>query len=184
MNSPLFQKVACRSCGAPLELHGQESEGGYVHCPACGSEYILHGRICPYCGTYHEQEPEFCRKCGAGLRRRCPKCQTSNWVGNEYCLHCGAALDILELIAQRHTETTQQRLYQQMDEGEALKEEETTASRMRMERMLADERAYQAAIRRQLLEQKEREKKILTFVWKISAVVIVIIIVIALLIEL
>ncbi|HOU14388.1 MAG TPA: zinc ribbon domain-containing protein [Anaerolineae bacterium] len=181
MNEHLLQKVACPNCNAPIDLRGQSTAGAYVHCAACGSEFVLKGHVCPYCGAYHEQEAGFCRKCGAGLTRRCPKCSTINWIGDEYCVNCGAPLDILELIVQRHTQGTAGRLYQQMDEAQTIKEMEMAASQARMNRMLAEEREHQAAIRRRLLEQRRREKKVLTIVLGVAAVLVIIIIVVALL---
>ncbi len=181
MSDRLLQKISCPSCNAPIDLRGQSADGVYVHCAACGSEFILKGHVCPYCGTYHEQETGFCRKCGAGLARRCPKCNTVNWIGDEYCASCGAPLDILELIVQRHNQGTEGRLYQQMDEAQKIKETEMAASQARMNRMLAEEREQQAAVRHRLLEQKRQEKKILTIVLGVAAALVIMIVIITLL---
>ncbi len=174
-------QIACPNCTAALDLRRRSADGAYVYCEACGSEFALKGHVCPYCGTYHEQEVGFCHRCGAGLTRRCPKCDTVNWIGNEYCTNCGASLDILELIVQRHIQDVEGRLYQQMDEAERVKAAEMAASQARMERLLAEEREFQAAIQQRLLEQKRQERKILTIVLSVAVVLFVVIIVIALL---
>ncbi|HOT91373.1 MAG TPA: hypothetical protein PLJ78_06515 [Anaerolineae bacterium] len=178
--TPLYQ-IACPNCHASLDLHRKSADGTYVHCEACGSEFMLKGHLCPYCGTYHEQEVGFCHQCGAGLMRRCPKCDTVNWIGNEYCTHCGTSLDILELIVQRYIQDVEDHLYVRMDEAERLKAEEMAASQARMERMLAEEREFQAAIHQRLLEQKLQEQKILKIALSVAAVLFVVFVIVALL---
>ena len=133
--------------------------------------------MCPHCGAYHEKQTDHCRQCGAGLSRRCPQCSTINWIGDEYCANCGAPLDILELIVQRHNQGTEDRLYQQMDDGQQVKEMEVAASQARYNRMLTQERVEQAALRQRILEQKQKEKKVLSIVLGIATVVVVLIIV-------
>ena len=181
MSDHLLQKISCPNCNAPIDLRGQNTDGTYVHCAACGSEFILKGHVCPYCGAYHEQEAVFCRACGAGLTRHCPRCATSNWIDDGYCVKCGAPLDVLEMIVQRHNQGTAKRLYQQMDEGQKLKEIESEAAQTRMNRMLIEEREHQAAIQRRILEQKRQEKKLLTIVLGAAAILFILIVVITLL---
>lgn len=177
MSNQYLQSMSCPGCGSPIDLRKQSTHGAYVACDACGSEFVLQGHVCPYCGTYHQQEVDHCRRCGAGLSRRCPQCTTVNWIGDEYCAHCGAPLDILELIVQRHNQDTKDRLYQQMDESQKVREAEVAASQARYNRMLAQEHAEQAALRQRILEQKQKEKKVLSIVLGIAAVIVVLIIV-------
>lgn len=179
MSQHILEKVSCPSCGSPIQLNQltDKGEGAYIHCDACGSEFILRGHICPYCGAYHEQEMSFCRQCGQSLIRRCPKCEYNNWIGNEYCLQCGAVLDILELIVQRHNHGTAGRLNLQMDKARALKDAEEAASRARQARLMEKERRRQEQIRRDLAERKAQEQKMYTY-FLIGVVVVGVLIVI------
>ena len=179
MASHLLESITCPNCGAPIDLRIQSTDGTRVDCEACGTQFILRGHTCPHCGTYHEQEASFCRQCGASLTRRCPQCNTVNWIGDEYCVHCGSPLDILELIVQRHNQDTAGRLYQQMEDGQKLKEAELAASQSRYNRMLEQERAEQAALRQRIVEQKRQEQKVLTIVLGVTVVVVIAIIVVA-----
>ncbi|MFP4395743.1 MAG: double zinc ribbon domain-containing protein [Anaerolineales bacterium] len=165
MSQHLLEKVSCPSCGSPIQLDQltDKGEGAYIHCGACGSEFILRGHICPYCGAYHKQEMAFCRQCGQGLVRRCPKCQQDNWIGNEYCIQCGAVLDILALIVQRHNQGTVGHLNRQMASAQALKDAEEAASRARRARLMEKERQRQEQIRRDLAERKAQEQKMYTY---------------------
>ena len=95
-------------------------------------------------------------------------------------MNCGTPLDILELIVQRHNQDTESRLYQQMSEGQKLKEAELVASRARFNRMLEQERAEQVALRRRILEQKRQEKKVLTIVLSVAAILLIAVIVVML----
>lgn len=165
MSQHILEKVSCPSCGSPIQLDQltDKGEGAYIHCDACGSEFILRGHICPYCGAYHEQETAFCQQCGQTLIRRCPKCQKDNWIGNEYCLQCGAPLDILQLIVQRYNQGTAEHLDQQMESARALKEAEEAASRARQARLMEKERLRQEQIRRDLARRKAEEQKMYTY---------------------
>ncbi len=165
MSQHILEKVSCPGCGSPIKLNQltDKGEGAYIHCDACGSEFILRGHICPYCGAYHEQEVAFCRQCGQSLIRRCPKCDYNNWIGNEYCLQCGAVLDILELIVQRHNQGSAERLNQQMERAQVLKEAEEASSRARRARLMEKERQRQEHIRRDLAERKAQEQKMYTY---------------------
>jgi len=168
----MLQSIACPSCGTPLDLK-QTAVGAQVHCDACGSAFLLNGHICPHCGTYHEEAADFCRQCGNSLRRRCPHCDTVNWIGDEFCVHCGSALDILELVVQRHHVSTQQHLYAQQEEAQRLKAAEQVASQARTARLQAQDRQREAEIRRRLVEQQAREKQLLTRILVVTVVFIV-----------
>jgi len=183
MSQHILEKVSCPSCGSPIKLNQLTDKGeeAYIHCKACGSEFILRGHICPYCGAYHEQEAAFCRQCGQSLIRRCPKCGYENWIGNEYCLQCGAVLDILELIVQRQNQGTVGHLNRQMASAQALKDAEEVASRARRSRLMEKERQRQEQIRRDLEKRRDEEQKMYTY-FLIGVIIIgVLIVVVAIL---
>ena len=179
MGVHFLESITCPNCGASIDLHAQSTDGARVDCAACGTQFILRGHVCPHCGTYHEHEVNFCRQCGATLTRNCPQCNAVNWIGDEYCIQCGSALDILELIVQRHNQDTEGRLYQQMEDAQRLKEAELAASQARYSRMLERERAEQAALRKRILKQKQQEKKALTIVLGVVVVIVVIVVIVA-----
>jgi len=179
MRDSMLQSVLCPNCGTPIDLRRQNTDGTNVQCDACGGQFILRGHVCPRCGTYHAQEVAFCRQCGMSLNRRCPQCNTVNWIGDEFCVNCGAALDILEVIVQRHNLSTQGRLYQQMEEARQIKDAEQAAAETRMARMMEQERQRQREIQRRFLKQKEQEKKLLRNVIIASVVIILLIIIVS-----
>ncbi|HNT75497.1 MAG TPA: zinc ribbon domain-containing protein [Anaerolineae bacterium] len=175
----MLQQIACPNCRTPLDLR-QSAAGAYVHCAACGGEFLLTGHVCPRCGTYEAHETAFCRQCGMPLSRRCPQCQTLNWIGDEYCRQCGAALDILEIIVHRHNESTQQRLYTHLEDAPRLKAEEEAALQVRRERMMEQDRQRQIAIQRRIEERRARDKKLLNGMLVAAAVIVLILIAIGL----
>lgn len=177
MSNKFLQSVACPNCGSPINLRGLSTSGSDVQCEACGGTFILQGHVCPYCGTYHEKATAFCRQCGSPLSRRCPKCETNNWIGDEYCVHCGAPLDIFELISQRYVVETSDRLYQQMEESQQVKQAEMAASDARLARMLAEEKEFNAALQRRRLEQKQQEQKVLMIVAGVAVVMLVLVVI-------
>ncbi len=181
--SGMLQKISCPGCGQPIDLHSVRTSGAQVECNACGSQLILRGHVCPYCGTYHEKVVSFCRQCGAGLIRRCPHCETVNWIGDEYCAECGAVLDILELVVQRHNLDTQARLYRRMEEAISLKEMENAASETRMARFVEEDRRRFAEIQRRRAAQLEQERKQLIAVAVFGSVFVIIMIIVALVIN-
>lgn len=161
MTSQTLERIACPNCGRPIDLGRQTTSGQQVHCDACGGQFLLRGHVCPYCGAYHEQESQFCRQCGAALTRRCYQCQTINWIGDEYCAHCGAPMDIVDLVIRGHNVETQDRLYANMEEAQALKQQEASASNERLGRMMERERARQEALQQEMQARKEDERKMM-----------------------
>ena len=160
--------MECPVCGASIEL---DSQAAQVRCPGCGNEILLRDHLCPYCGAYHNKVVTSCQKCGLEMTRRRSQCGASNWVGGEHCRECGTTLDMVALLTGQLT--TADRLNQQMAEAQQLKDLEETASAERMERMLAEEAARQAEIRRQIQEQKERERKTLIAAGIIAGIVLI-----------
>lgn len=55
---------------------------------------------CPNCGTLHDENEMFCKRCGCVLIVKCPKC--GNQVSTEIpkCIHCGFSISNLPLCEQ------------------------------------------------------------------------------------
>ncbi len=161
MSAQMLEQIACPNCGRSIDLARQTVAGKTVSCESCGGQFVLRGHICPYCGTYHEQEAQFCRQCGQSLARRCHQCSALNWIGDEYCAQCGAPLDIVDLVIRGHSIETRDRLDAQLEEIQLLKQEETAASNARLAQMVAEERARREALRQQQLIRQEQERKMI-----------------------
>jgi len=47
--------------------------------------------VCPNCGL-HQNASEYCRFCGAAMKRKCGVCGTVVNIHDKYCFHCGKSL--------------------------------------------------------------------------------------------
>jgi len=160
----------CAQCGgSPLTDDGD----GTVSCPYCGSVFAHPERVCPRCETVNETDAARCISCGEKLREPCVRCGTFNWVHATHCQNCGAALDMLEHIAARHAETTAERLRRLQAEMPSIKDEAERASKERLEKMWAQERARTEKLAKAKAEQQRQER----IIWTIAAVAIVLVVI-------
>lgn len=164
----LIDKLACPICGEEIPLSAQTV---HVQCPGCQNQFSLRGHLCPDCGHYHNQKVHVCEQCDRPLRLRCPECNAYNWSAEANCQQCGASLDLVTRLIK--SADTNERLQQQMANSRQLKEQELASSNARMERMLAEERADIAALRKRQLEQKEAERKMLRLIAVIAGAVLI-----------
>jgi hypothetical protein len=151
-------------------------------CLFCGSVFGELARICPRCGHHNAGEGRHCTECGARLVRDCPACGTGNWVLADHCAHCGRNLSVVEEVARRWQQTTQERLRERRATIAAVKEAEERASRRRMAPMMEAERQRQEALARAEAERRERDRQIYLFV--VVGIVVVVVLMIAVLIAL
>lgn len=176
MTEPILEEVACPNCQNPIDVR---EHGAHVVCDACGSRFILRGRLCPHCNTYHEEERDFCAQCGEPLTRVCRQCGTDNWAGDEYCAACGAALDIFDLLALQDEQVRHAFLEKRRQQIRQLREREEAASAGRREELEAIEAARQAEVNRRLAQQREQERRLLLIVFAGVAVFVVLLVVYA-----
>lgn len=162
MTDPILEEIACPNCQIPIDVR---EHGAHVVCDACGSRFILRGRLCPHCNNYHEQEQDFCTQCGEALTRVCRHCGGSNWAGDEYCAACGAALDIFDLLALQDEQARHNFMEERRRQIRQMRELEELASEKRMEELQAIEEARQADVRRRLAQQRRQEQRLLLAVF-------------------
>ena len=156
MANDILIELSCPNCTHPINLKKQRQQ---ISCPACNSQLLLDGHVCPHCAHYHKEESGFCHICGTAMTRTCEKCRTTNWAGAEYCQDCGAMLDIFQLLHLHTKQSTMARLDEQMREAEYFKEKERADSEQRMATLLADEQERQQNLqmRRQAQRQQDRQ---------------------------
>lgn len=148
----------CPSCGAKeMQPDAQER----LLCLYCGASFGEARRICLECGHYNEEGARHCQDCSAPLSRACPACGAENWVLAEHCTDCGRHLDMIELMARRLQQTTQERLRQRQAGMVAIKEREEWASEQRMAVFLEMERERQEALARAEALQARRDRQML-----------------------
>ena len=164
MSNELFTDLTCPNCTHPIDLNGS---GGQMVCPACSSQFLLEGHVCPTCNQYHKDETGFCRICGTAMLRSCERCGRSNWSGAEYCRECGAALDIFQLLHLHNKHSTINRLDEQMREASYFKEKERADSDRRMAALLEAERERLRAVHERREAQNQQDKQLM-----ITAVII------------
>jgi hypothetical protein len=166
----------CPNCGA----NGMEEvANGELHCPYCGSSFGQVTRICPQCGHYNESGARHCSECGTQLVRECPACGAENWALAEACVQCGRNLDLIEHMARRWQQTTEQRLFERRTAIHNLREEEERASEQRMADLLEAERLRQEAMALAQESQQRRDRQI--YVLAAVAVAIFVLLIMALL---
>ena len=158
MSEDFFVQLNCPSCTHPIDL---KSQGQQIECPACRSQLLLDGHVCPNCGEYHRDESGFCRACGTAMTRTCEKCRTPNWSGAEYCQQCGAALDIFQLLHLHNKQTTMNRLDDQMRDAQYFKEKERADSEKRMALLMEQEEVRQQQVRAHQAAQKKQDQQLL-----------------------
>lgn len=158
MANELLQEVACPNCQNPIDVR---EHGRHVVCDACNSRFILQGRLCPNCNTYHSPAQPFCGACGTAMERVCRHCNTNNWAGDEYCSQCGKAMDIFELLALLHKDTRREYLARRHRQIRSLRKREDEASRKRMAELEALAAAYQQEQQRRLALRQAEEKQVL-----------------------
>ncbi|WP_420643247.1 double zinc ribbon domain-containing protein [Candidatus Leptofilum sp.] len=172
MSNEILVQLACPSCTHPINI---KEQGQHLECPACRSQLLLDGHVCPNCGEYHKVDSGFCRACGTAMTRTCERCHTRNWSGAEYCQDCGAALDIFQLLHLHNKQTTMNRLDEQMREAEFFKEKEKADSERRMATLLEQEQARVQAIReRQATQKKQDQQLIFTAVFVLSIFILIV----------
>jgi ribosomal protein S27AE len=127
----------CPKCGATEVVLRKDQE---LACSTCGSVLGHVSRLCSSCGHYNQDGLRQCSSCGTELVRECTSCGADNWVLATYCSQCGRNLGIIERLARRSQQTTQERLYQRKATMSSLKEREEWASQMRMSSIMDLER--------------------------------------------
>ena len=168
----------CPNCGAP-EL--EALDGQQLRCPFCGSVFGDLARICPACGHYNDAGVRHCEDCGAALVRDCPACGADNWALAEHCTVCGRNLDLVERLARRWQQTTQDQIYERQAAALALKEQEERASQARMAGLMDAERRRQEAVVSARAEQQQRDRQMYTLVVVAVAIFVVIVLITVLL---
>jgi DNA-directed RNA polymerase subunit RPC12/RpoP len=172
MSDEILVQLACPSCTHPIDL---KEQGQQIVCPACSSQLLLEGHVCPNCTHYHKEESAFCRLCGTAMTRTCQKCSTHNWAGAEYCQTCGAALDIFQLLHLHNKQSTMTRLDEQMREAHYFKEKELADSEKRMALLLEQEKERLHGIReRQAAQKKQDQQLIFTAVFVLAIFVLIV----------
>lgn len=172
MNDDILIELTCPSCTHPINL---KEQGQQIECPACRSQLLLEGHVCPTCGQYHKEETAFCRICGTAMTRTCEKCGTHNWAGAEYCRDCGGALDIFQLLHLHHKQSTMTRLDEQMREARQFKEKEQADSERRMAQLMEKEWERLRGIREQQEAQKKQDQQLMmTAVFVLSVFVLIV----------
>ena len=159
MADDILTELTCPSCTHPIELKAQ---GGPIVCPACSSQLLLDGHVCPGCSHYHKEETAFCHSCGTAMTRTCERCRTPNWAGAEYCKECGAALDIFQLLHLHNKHSTMTRLDEQMREAAFFKKKERADSDRRMAVLLEGERERVQDLAARKRAQKLQDRQLLT----------------------
>jgi len=127
----------CPRCGGSEVILRKDQ---VLACSKCGTVLGHVSRLCPSCSHYNEDGLRQCSNCGTELVRECTACGADNWVLATYCSQCGRNLGIIERLARRSQQTTQQRLYQRKATMTSLKEREEWASQMRMSSIMDLER--------------------------------------------
>ena len=150
----------CSNCGAS-EM--EPAENGQLLCLFCGTAFGEVTRICPQCGHYNEEGDRHCARCGSAIVRDCTACGADNWVLAEHCVQCGRNLDLIDQMARRWQQTTQERLYERQEGMAALKAEEERASQERMAALLEAERIRQEAVALARASQRQRDRQIYTY---------------------
>ncbi len=148
-----------------------DGHGGVATCAGCHKDYVLKGRLCPDCGTYHAKKTAVCANCSHPLYRTCDECATSNWAGDVVCQKCGSPLDIfsgLKVGGERPLKT---------ELIDKINRESEAASQKRMARMVKKEEKRQADNARREAKKKAEEQKIILLA--AVGLVIVVLIVIA-----
>jgi hypothetical protein len=154
----LLADFQCPNCGA----NGMEpATSGELHCPYCGSSFGELTRICPQCGHYNEPGVRYCSDCGTQIARECPACGAENWALADHCVQCGRSLDLIEHLARRWQQSTEQRLFERRTAVTRLREEEERASEQRMAAILEAERIRQEAVALAQESQQRRDQQIL-----------------------
>jgi hypothetical protein len=143
----MLHDLSCPKCGAPgLVAHQPD---GVVTCKFCGSKYAEDNSIaCPHCETINSPTAVFCAQCGNKLKRNCLACLHENWIGAEYCSSCGRAMDLLEIMADRHAHDFRAGLEKYRELAPLIKAEEDAASQKRLNQMWEVERKRQAELAR------------------------------------
>ena len=162
MTDPILQEIACPNCQNTIDVR---EHGTHVVCDACGSRFILRGRLCPHCNSYHAEENAFCTNCGEPLTRTCRHCGTGNWAGDEHCAACGAALDIFDLLALQDEHVRHNFMEERRHQIRQLREQEEAASARRREELEAIEEARQVEVGRRLAQQQRQEQRLLMTVF-------------------
>jgi DNA-directed RNA polymerase subunit RPC12/RpoP len=172
MSDEILIELACPNCTHPIDL---KEQGQQIVCPACSSQLLLEGHVCPTCAQYHKEITGFCRICGTAMMRTCERCGKSNWSGAEYCQDCGAALDIFQLLHLHNKQSTMDRLDEQMRKAQSFKEKERADSDRRMAMLLENERERLLTIYTRHEAQKKQDRQLmLTAVFVLSIFVIIV----------
>jgi predicted ATP-dependent serine protease len=133
----------CPKCGATEVVLRKDQQ---LACSNCGLVLGHVSRLCPSCGHYNADGLRHCSECGTELVRECTACGADNWVLATYCSQCGRNLGIIERLARRSQQTTQQRLHERKATMASLKEREEWASQVRMASITDLERLQQESL--------------------------------------
>ena len=158
MTNEHLTEIKCPNCQAPIDVR---EHGKHVQCSACNSQFLLQGRLCPNCHSYHAEDVAICGDCGSALNRVCRKCRHPNWAGDEYCVQCGTIMDFLDVAFQTHRHATTNRLQQQMDFAKQIKAQEAEAAKQRMDKFMEMEKERLAQLQMQKMAQKKRDQQLL-----------------------
>lgn len=172
MSDDILQEIRCPNCQSPIHLQGQ---GQSITCAACNSEFVLEGHLCPRCQMYHRKETSFCGRCGTPMSRVCGRCQTKNWAGDEYCRNCGQAMDILDMVTHRHKEAVQEQQELRRREIARMKQQEDEASKKRMAELMEIERLRIEELKRRLVRERARQRRMLMITFGIVILFLVMI---------
>jgi DNA-directed RNA polymerase subunit RPC12/RpoP len=172
MSDEILLELACPNCTHPINL---KEQGQQIVCPACSSQLLLEGHVCPTCGQYHKEAVGFCSICGTAMMRTCERCGVSNWSGAEFCQDCGATLDIFQLLHLHNKHSTMTRLDEQMREAQTFKEKERADSDRRMAMLLENEQERLRGIYARRDAQKKQDRQLMmTAVFVLSIFVLIV----------
>jgi hypothetical protein len=166
--------LECPNCGASELAPDQEQK---LLCLFCGSSFGEVTRICPECGHYNDSGDRHCELCGTPIVRDCPACGADNWTLADHCVQCGRNLDLIDQMARRWQQSTQEWLHERQAVMASLKEEEERASQERLAALVEIERQRQQALAQARAMQKEQERRLYTILAVVAAVFVLIVIV-------
>jgi len=172
--------LECPNCGASELAPNQDQQ---LLCLFCGSSFGEVTRICPDCGHYNDAGDRHCEICGTRIIRDCPACGADNWVLSDHCVQCGRNLDLIDQMARRWQQSTQEWLHDRQAAMASLKEGEERASQERMAALVEVERQRRQALAQAQAVQREQERRLYTML-AVAAAVFVFIVIITILISL
>jgi hypothetical protein len=156
-----LRSLTCMNCGASDFRSKSETEW---ECLYCGTDYTLAEGLCPFCGFVNSTHADFCGQCGKDLEWACPICGVENRVTATHCHSCGRERIAAERMVYSRTMQRQKVRESQLTADMEAVEADRRASEARMQRLLAQEEARQAAIREAQALQREKERRAWYFI--------------------